>query len=242
MAFIAYTSMLLPHLYVEPTSFKTYLRFSILLIVFLKFLVNSNHRKFSVQYVVYHYHAMALLMFEWSTPFMNIFFMADQIETKMDEAAALQNKLNADKGIVSKPVEGAPAWFKTTTFILSGLFALAFLLVRMIWGQYHYFQFYRVCWNLWYETPAWFNISLMALIVVAFLLNGTWMIQIILTGLNVLPKPDPNSELANTGGEEKSTFDSSKSAQPVSKSSKSDKHTKSPVARKSPSNRRARLD
>lgn len=184
-------------------------------------------------------------MFEWSTPFMNIFFMADQIETKMDEAAALENKRHAEKGVASKPVEGAPAWFKTTTFVLSGLFALAFLLVRMIWGQYHYFQFYRVCWNLWHETPAWFNVSLMALIVVAFLLNGTWMIQIILTGLNVLPKPDPNSELANndtTECGENANSDSSKITQLASKSSKSDIHTKSPGVRKSPSSRRARLD
>jgi hypothetical protein len=136
---------------------------------------------------------MALLMFEWSTPMMNAFFMADQIETRMEESAEALRKLNAENGKENEDVQGAPAWYKRTTFILSGIFALNFFVVRILWGHYHYYHFYRVCWKLWSETPAWFNLSLMALILVAFLLNGTWMVQIVLTGLNLLPKPDSNT-------------------------------------------------
>lgn len=124
---------------------------------------------------------------------MNIFFMADQVETKMEEAAHPENRIMTRSAQAEADKLGAPAWFKKTTFILSGIFALNFFVVRILWGHYHYYHFYRVCWKLWYETPAWFNISLMALIVVAFLLNGTWMVQIILTGLGVVKKPDANT-------------------------------------------------
>jgi hypothetical protein len=200
-------------------------------------------------YVVFHYHAMALLMFEWSTPFMNIFFMADQVETKMQEAAALKSKQKTDSSSEKDVVDGVPKWFKTTTFVLSALFALAFVLVRMVWGNYHYFQFYRVCWALWNETPVWLNLSLMALIIVAFLLNGTWMVQIILTGLNVLPKPDSNTKpIAKDGSvvepeiaaiailsgdlQETHSADTSKSAAPTKSPKSGANGTRSPRARR----------
>ena len=133
---------------------------------------------------------MALLMFEWSTPSMNAFFMADQIEKNM----AAKYKASHKNVAPSEADDGVPKWFKTTSFVLSAIFALTFFVVRILWGHYHYYHFYRVCWRLWYETPAWFNISLMALIGVAFLLNGTWMVQIILTGLGLRKNEDKPPE------------------------------------------------
>lgn len=124
---------------------------------------------------------------------MNIFFMVDQIETRMDEAAHPENRHMTRAATREAEKKEAPAWLKQITFILSAIFALSFFVVRILWGHYHYYQFYRVCWQHWKETPAWFNVSLMALIVVAFLLNGTWFVQIILTGLGYIKKPDPNT-------------------------------------------------
>jgi hypothetical protein len=128
---------------------------------------------------------------------MNAFFMADQVEVKWDELGKASTSSSATHNNGSQSVAlGAPSWYKKFTFILSAIFALCFFFVRIIWGNYHYYHFYRVVLDQWSLTPAWFNISMMALIVVAFLLNGTWMVQIILTGLNVLPKPGPNAATA----------------------------------------------
>lgn len=133
---------------------------------------------------------------------MNIFFMADQVETRMEEAAHPENRVMTRLATREAEKFGAPVWFKRVTFFLSGVFALHFFLVRILWGHYHYYQFYRVCWILWDETPAWLNISLMALIGVAFLLNGTWFVQIILTGLGIIAKPDPNTRPLPKSSEE----------------------------------------
>lgn len=128
---------------------------------------------------------------------MNLFFMFDHIESKMDTNAAIANgkngASNSNTASKSQSQSGAPKSLKLATFLLSLVFALSFFLVRIVWGCYHYYHYYRVQINHWSETPIAFNLSLMILILVAFFLNGNWMVQIILTGLNILPKPDANT-------------------------------------------------
>lgn len=112
---------------------------------------------------------MALLMFEWSTPFMNAYFMFDQIETLAKTTSET---------------------FKKRKFISSVIFALFFFVVRILWGHYHYYLFITYCISVWGEVYAVVNVSLLFLILVAFLLNGTWMIQIIKAGLAPLLSKD----------------------------------------------------
>jgi len=120
---------------------------------------------FKLKYPIYHYHAMALLMFEWSTPSMNIFFMLNQIE----KGAKKINKT-----------------FKKVIFYSSVLFAITFFIVRMLWGNYHYYLFIKICYENFGSIPVWIDISLLVLIGVAFLLNSTWMYHIVMQGVKTL--------------------------------------------------------
>lgn len=108
---------------------------------------------------------MALLMFEWSTPSMNIFFMLNQIE---------------------KGAKNVSKKFKTIVFYSSLVFAITFFFVRMVWGNYHYYLFIKVCFEQFGTIPMWIDISLLFLIVVAFFLNGTWMFFIVKEGIDTL--------------------------------------------------------
>lgn len=100
---------------------------------------------------------------------MNAYFMMDQIET-----------------FSVKPSDK----FKKQKFYSSIIFAITFFLVRMVWGNYHYYLFITFCFQVWGEVYAWMNISLLSLIFVAFFLNSTWMYQIVKSGLSILSTKD----------------------------------------------------
>ena len=81
---------------------------------------------------------MACLMFELSTPIMDIFLMMKQLEDGAEQH---------DKSHLPGPL------FQKIRFVCSACFVLAFFFVRIVWGTFTYFFFFYVSYLHWGAIP-----------------------------------------------------------------------------------------